>query len=358
MAGGGTGGHLFPALALAEEFRRRDKAIEVIFVGSSQGMEKTLVPKYGYKLILLDVEAVKNRKGLGKIKPLLKAFKATLNAMKLLKELKPDGVIGSGAYSSGPVVLAARLLGIKTAILEQNVMPGLTNRVLGKIVHRVYISFEESEGYFPKRKTLLTGNPIRKDVLMAKGHLKKKAKDKFNIFVFGGSQGATAINAAFLDATEYLIDIWNSINVVHQTGKEGYAMAEAAYSRKGLRVELSTFIEDMATKYSESDLVIGRAGATTIAEITAMGLPSILVPYPFASDNHQEANAKTLEKKNAAIMIRQSDLTGSSLAAAIRKLYEDKVEFNKIKQAVQALGRPNAAEDAADDYFDMFEGEA
>ncbi|MEK7773854.1 MAG: glycosyltransferase, partial [Deltaproteobacteria bacterium] len=212
----------------------------------------------------------------------------------------------------------------------------------GKLVNRVYISFEEARGYFPGGRTVLSGNPIRKDMLKKSEEWEDRG-GKFSILVFGGSQGATAINAAFLDSTEYLTDIWNSLRVVHQTGEEGFEGVRAAYKRKGLKVDLYKFIDDMAWAYNSADLAVCRAGATSIAEITAMGLPSILIPYPFASDDHQTVNARCLSDKGAAVVIRQDNLTGSALAGVLRRLYKDPKELKAMSGAAKALGRPDAA---------------
>ncbi len=350
FAGGGTGGHLFPIIALAQQFEERLGDVEITFVGGRKGLEEKVVPRYGYKLRLLDVEAIKRRRGIKRVKALFKVLGATIRAMSILRSIRPHGVIGSGSYSSAPVVMAARLMGIKTAILEQNAVPGLTNRILGRFVDRIYIAFEQAGGYFPAQRTLLTGNPVRKEILENRRILRN---GKFSLLVFGGSQGATAINAAFLDAIEYLTDIWSGMRVVHQTGTEGYETAEAAYRRKGLRVEVHRFIDDMAEAYAKADLVVCRAGATSIAEITALGLPSVLVPYPFAADDHQEVNARCLAERGAAVMIKQDNLTGSVLAEAIREFYMRPGKLRNVKEAVQDFARPRAAAAIVDDYLKL-----
>lgn len=355
MAGGGTGGHLFPALAIAEEFKRKNREAEIIFIGGRGGLEEKVVPNVGYSLKLLSVEGIKRKKGLKRIRSVLMAARSTVKAVGLLKEIGPAGVIGSGAYSSAPVVTAARLLGIKTAVMEQNALPGLTNRVLGRVVGRVYIAFEEAARYFPASKTVLAGNPIRRDILEKASYKHKKDK-KFTVLVFGGSQGATAINAAFLDAAEYLTDIWPHMRVIHQTGREGFEAAEAAYRRKGLRVEIKSFIDDMADVYSQADLVICRAGATSIAEITAVGLASVLIPYPFASDNHQEVNARSLADRGAAVMIRQDVLTGSTLADTVRRFFENPGELETVSARSRALGKPGASAHIVNDFMAFLTG--
>ncbi|MFQ5464922.1 MAG: undecaprenyldiphospho-muramoylpentapeptide beta-N-acetylglucosaminyltransferase [Thermodesulfobacteriota bacterium] len=357
MAGGGTGGHLFPALALAEEFRTRDHETEIFFIGGRHGLEESLVPLYGYPVRLLGVEGIKRKKGLARIRALVKAARSTIKAVGLLKEIGPAGVIGSGSYASAPVVAAARLLGIKTAILEQNALPGLTNRVLGRMVDRIYISFEETGAHFPASRTVLAGNPVRREIV-ARASSRPKRGGPFTVLVFGGSQGATAVNAAFMDAAEYLTDIWPSLRVIHQTGSEGYRTAEAAYRRKNLKVELKEFIDDMAGAYAAADLVVCRAGATSIAEITAAGLAAILIPYPFASDNHQEVNARSLADRGAAVMIRQDVLTGSVLADTIRRFFENPGELVSVRERAGALGRPGAAASIAGDFMGLLTGRA
>ncbi len=350
IAGGGTGGHLFPALALAEEFKEREPDIEIVFIGAHGGLEEKVVPEYGYALKLLSVKGVKRKRGLARISALLMALKATIKAVGILRAMRPDGVIGSGAYSSAPVVFAARLLGIKTAILEQNALPGLTNRVSGKVVDRIYIAFEEAFRYFPRGRTRLTGNPIRRALLDRITAQRPPSGGKFKVLVFGGSQGATAINAAFLDSVEYLTDIWNGFEVVHQSGEQGYEAVAASYKRKKLKAEVYKFIDDMASAYSGADLVVCRAGATSIAEITAFGIASVLVPYPFASDNHQEVNAESLQAARASVMIRQDNLTGKTLADEIRKFYEDTEYLKEYSARATAIGRPRAAMVRADDF--------
>jgi UDP-N-acetylglucosamine--N-acetylmuramyl-(pentapeptide) pyrophosphoryl-undecaprenol N-acetylglucosamine transferase len=244
----------------------------------------------------------------------------------------------------------------------------MTNRLLGRFVNRVYVAFEEACTYFPSRSVILAGNPIRREMLES---FKKKTKDwgterrkEFTILIFGGSQGAKAINTALLDALEYLTDILSSIRVIHQTGMEGYDEVKAAYQRKGLlsaipdkletgRVEVHRFIKDMSSAYSSADLIVCRAGATSISEIMAFGLAAILVPYPLAADNHQEINAKILSEKGAAIMLRQDALTGRVLADEIRRLYKNPDELNTLRTNSKSLGKPMALEEIADDYMEL-----
>ncbi|MFQ5329511.1 MAG: undecaprenyldiphospho-muramoylpentapeptide beta-N-acetylglucosaminyltransferase [Thermodesulfobacteriota bacterium] len=369
FAGGGTGGHLFPALSVAGELRRRDEHCDIVFVGGRGGLEERVVPEQGYSLELLDVAGLKGTSGMKRVKSLYKALAATGKSLVLLRRLKPLGVIGSGSYASGPVVLAAKMLRLKTAILEQNAIPGITNRYLGRYVDRVYVSFEESRGYFPEERVVVTGNPVRREILeeaaRQREEIIKRRKGRFTILVFGGSQGAKTINTAILDALEYLTDVVNSIRIIHQSGVEWCDEVKGGYERKGLlsgggkrsggMVEVLPFIEDMSSAYAAADLVICRAGATSIAEITALGLASILIPYPFAADNHQEVNARLLSGRGAAVMLGQDGLTGQVMAGEIRTLYTDREKLHGIRSASKALGMPGALDAIVDDYLRLLD---
>ena len=355
LTGGGTGGHLFPALALAEEFKERDRDCEILFIGSATGIEKNIVPKYGYQLELLDTEGFKDKRWLNKLTALLKAVKAVIVAARILNSFRPDGVIGTGGYSSGPVILAARFLRIKTAILEQNTIPGLTNRILGKFVNMIFVAFEESKKYFPGRRVIMAGNPVRKELLKTEVRSQESGvmgkNERFTILVFGGSQGAKAVNTAFLDAMEYLADIRGSIRIIHQTGDADYLAIKKTYERKGIKADVFRFIDDMAAVYSLADLVICRAGATSIAEITAMGLASILIPYPFAANNHQEINARCLSDKGGAVMMRQDEIIGDVLASVLRRFYNNPMELKRLREKALSFGKPDAANDIVNTFY-------
>lgn len=349
--------------------RRRDEHCDIVFVGGRGGLEERVVPEQGYSLELLDVAGLKGTSGMKRVKSLYKALAATGKSLVLLRRLKPLGVIGSGSYASGPVVLAAKMLRLKTAILEQNAIPGITNRYLGRYVDRVYVSFEESRGYFPEERVVVTGNPVRREILeeaaRQREEIIKRRKGRFTILVFGGSQGAKTINTAILDALEYLTDVVNSIRIIHQSGVEWCDEVKGGYERKGLlsgggkrsggMVEVLPFIEDMSSAYAAADLVICRAGATSIAEITALGLASILIPYPFAADNHQEVNARLLSGRGAAVMLGQDGLTGQVMAGEIRTLYTDREKLHGIRSASKALGMPGALDAIVDDYLRLLD---
>lgn len=347
IAGGGTGGHLFPGIALAEEVVTRHHANDVLFVGTARGLEARVVPKSGFKLELIDATGVKGRGIAGLIGGLLRVPKALLQSVKILREYGPDVVVGVGGYASFPVVLAAALLGIPTAVQEQNALPGLTNRILGKLVRAVFVSFDEASRFFPRGKTQNVGNPIRKALM--ENFLRPQARhDRFKILIFGGSQGAHAINVAAVEAMKPLADLRARIEILHQTGARDIEATRKGYADAGVNAQVVEFIDDMSAAYAASDLVICRSGATTLAELTCCKKAAVLIPFPFAADNHQEVNARSLVDKGAARMILQSELTGESLGAVVRELIENPEKREKMERAAGALGRPEAAKEIAD----------
>ena len=347
IAGGGTGGHLFPGIALAEEVVTRHHANDVLFVGTARGLEARVVPKSGFKLELIETSGVKGRGLSGWISGLLKLPRAILQSMRILRSWSPDVVVGVGGYASFPVVFAAWLMNVPTAVQEQNALPGLTNRVLGKLVRAVFVSFDEAKAFFPAAKTQNVGNPIRK-ALMENFLRPQSRHDRFRLLIFGGSQGAHAINVAAVEAAKELGDMRERLEILHQTGKQDIEATRAGYAEAGLQAQVVEFIDDMSAAYASSDLVICRSGATTLAEITVCKKAAILVPFPFAADNHQEVNARSLVDKGAAVMIRQSELTGGRLAAEIRDLVEHPLRRERMERAAGLLGRPEAAKEIAD----------
>jgi UDP-N-acetylglucosamine--N-acetylmuramyl-(pentapeptide) pyrophosphoryl-undecaprenol N-acetylglucosamine transferase len=346
IAGGGTGGHLFPGVALVEELRARDPDAEVLFVGTARGIEARVVPQLGYPLRLIDASGLKTVGALGALRGLFKVPRALWQSRKILAEFRPDVVVGVGGYASGPVVLAAWLRRIPTAILEQNSIPGLTNKILGKIARVVFLAFEGTKQFFPASRIVMSGNPIR-------AKLRATAPipgDRFHIFCFGGSLGAKAVNALVIDAAALLAERKIDFRLVHQTGKEDKAAVVARYQDMGLadRVDVRDFIDDMGAEYARADLVVARAGATTVAELTAIGRPALLIPYPFAADNHQEKNALALAAAGAALVFKQADLTAAKLAETLADLANDRSRLDAMASAMKALGRPDAAKDVVD----------
>ncbi|WP_223636399.1 undecaprenyldiphospho-muramoylpentapeptide beta-N-acetylglucosaminyltransferase [Corallococcus sp. EGB] len=354
IAGGGTGGHLFPGIALAEEVVTRHPANEVVFVGTEKGLEARVVPKEGYPLELVKVQGLKGKGLLGLIKGLIALPLAFLASLRILSRQKPDVVVGVGGYASGPVVLAAWLMGIPTAIQEQNALPGLTNKVLGRIVKVVFTSFEEARKHFPEAKVQMIGNPIRKK-LMDNYLRSSAAHEKFSVLIFGGSLGARGLNNRVLEALDSLADVKDQISIVHQTGKLDLENVKKGYADRGFAdvAQVVEFIDDMSSAYAKADLVICRAGATSLAELTVCKKPSILVPFPHATDNHQEVNARALVDVGAAIMFRESELTGLKLAETLRGLMTDPATLKQMAKKAGILGRPAAAKELADVCVDL-----
>jgi UDP-N-acetylglucosamine--N-acetylmuramyl-(pentapeptide) pyrophosphoryl-undecaprenol N-acetylglucosamine transferase len=347
IAGGGTGGHLFPGIALAEELVTRHPKNDVVFVGTERGLEARVVPAAGYKLETLKVYGLKGMGPMRVLKALFALPAAFFAAWRLLLRYKPDVVVGVGGYSSGPVVMAAWVQNVPTAVQEQNALPGITNKILGKFVRAVFVAFDEARSYFPKRKIHLIGNPIRR--AMMENYLRSRAvHDHFTVLVFGGSLGARGLNTRMIEALDSLGDLKGDLRFVHQTGKDDLERVRSAYVEKGFTAEVVEFIDDMSGAYSRAELVLCRAGATTLAELTVCRKASILVPFPYATDNHQEVNAKALVDAGAALMLRESELTGPLLAEQIRALKTDPPRLARMEKAAGVLGRPEAAKELAD----------
>ncbi len=347
IAGGGTGGHLFPGIAVAEEFLRRDREHRVLFVGTERGLEKRVLPTLGYELATLDVEGVKGRGWLRSLGALLKIPRSLFQSAGILKRFRPDVVLGVGGYASGPAVLAASLSGYPTAVAEQNALPGATNRILGRFVDRVFLTFRESAADFPARKVKVCGNPVRSAFLKERTAGGRK-NDRFGLLVFGGSQGARAINRAMEDALPLLRDLRDRMRILHQTGAAGVERTAAAYREAGLEAEVTPFILDMAGAYDAADLLVCRAGATSLAEITVSGKAALLVPFPFAAGDHQTWNARVLARAGAAEMVPEKELTGSLLAERIRRFVEEPGLLRAMEEKSRSLGNPRAAADIVD----------
>ncbi|MHB8881910.1 MAG: undecaprenyldiphospho-muramoylpentapeptide beta-N-acetylglucosaminyltransferase [Thermodesulfovibrionales bacterium] len=346
IAGGGTGGHLFPGLALAEEFKRRDAAAEIVFVGTEHGIEARIIPREGYPIKFLRAEGLVGKSFVKKVSGIVKLVLSFFDARSILNSVRPDIVIGVGGYASGALVLIADLKSIPTMIHEQNSVPGLTNRILGKFVKSICVTYHESLSSFPMSKTFLTGNPIRPRILTgdreAACRLFSLNKDLFTVFIFGGSSGARAINRAMVDALNHLSDIRGEIQFLHQTGDRDFEGIRESYRKAGMSGTVAPFIYQMSEAYAAADIVVSRAGATTLAELTALGKPAVLVPYPYAAGRHQEFNAMKLREMGAAMVMSEGDLRGETLAATIRELYQNSGLRAEMKNASKGLGRPDA----------------
>ncbi len=349
IAGGGTGGHLFPGIALAEEFRARGD-VDVLFVGTKQGIEARVVPREGWPLELIDVGGLKGSGVGGVVRGLLRVPRAIVQSVRILRRFRPDLVVGVGGYASGPLVLAAAMMGKPTAILEQNSVPGITNRMLGKIVRAVFAAFGESRRFFPSRKVVMAGNPIRakmRDSLMQTetGTGTSAAR---TLLVCGGSQGAHAVNEIVVEAMKLLHAEGAAPRIVHQTGAADRAAVDEKYRAAGIAAEVREFIDDMAAAYRDADLIVGRAGATTLAELSAIGRAAILIPFPFAADDHQTRNAGAFAEAGAARVFAQRGLAARALADAIREILADDLLRARMAAASRTLGKPDAAREIVD----------
>jgi UDP-N-acetylglucosamine--N-acetylmuramyl-(pentapeptide) pyrophosphoryl-undecaprenol N-acetylglucosamine transferase len=360
VAGGGTGGHLFPGLAVVEELRRRVPTLQARFVGTARGIEARILPERGESLDLLDVTPLKGQ-GMGaRFKSLSRIPAAMSQARALMRAFDPDLVLGVGGYASGPVLLAASLAGRPTAVLEQNAYVGMTNRILARFVDRAYVSFDQTAAVFGRGKSRLTGNPVRQD-FVEHARLALADPEGFEarartVLVLGGSQGARKLNEDVPRALAATGLAERGLTVVHQAGESMRDQVEATYRESGVAAKVVPFIDDMARAYSNAALVIARAGATTLAELCAIGRPSILVPFPFAADDHQAKNAKALEEQGGSICIRESELEVAELANLVRSLLDDPHRRREMAAAAREHGRPDAAAAIVDDMLGWLGG--
>ncbi len=348
IAGGGTGGHLFPAVALAETFRAKEPEGEILFVGTDNPMEISTLSKKGFDHVAI---AASGLKGLGicrQIRSLLKIPLGFWQAVGIIWRYKPDIVVGVGGYASGPVALAARIMGKKMIIHEQNVIPGFTNRVLGRFAHRICITFPDKLAVFKSSKTVVTGNPVRHELLTVEASKTKASSEHFTVLVMGGSQGSHSINCTVVEALKHLKEP-SRTRFVHQTGPRDASWVAMAYERFGIKATVEPFFEDMATAYGLADLVICRAGATSVAELTVLGKPAILIPFPFAASNHQEFNARYVANSGGGEVVLEKDLNGKLLAERIDRYLSNPKALRAMSARAQALGRPDAAELIADE---------
>jgi UDP-N-acetylglucosamine--N-acetylmuramyl-(pentapeptide) pyrophosphoryl-undecaprenol N-acetylglucosamine transferase len=344
LAGGGTGGHVIPALAIANELKK-SYAAEVLFIGTARGIENRLVPAAGYPLRLVRVGALKNVSLMTRAKTAFDLPRAVWDAGRMLNEFAPDVVIGVGGYASGPAMLAAVVKHIPTLAFEPNVVPGFANRVVARFVSGAAVHFEETAKYF--RHAEVTGVPVRQAFFDIAVLDNKKRGGTPTLLVFGGSQGAHAINDAMIRCLPELRRQAPGIRIIHQTGERDYNDALAAYQNLGEPAEVSKFIEDMPSAFARADLVVCRSGASTVAEVTAAGKPAIFVPFPRAADDHQRVNAEALAREGAAVVVEESKLEGVWLAETIAALLNDPRRLQAMSEAARSLAHPNAARDIA-----------
>ncbi len=355
IAAGGTGGHIYPGIAVAGEIMRRDRASIVTFVGTARGLESRLVPESGFELSIIESAGLKNVSLGAKVRGLILLPKSFFAARRVIRDFRPGIVIGAGGYVSGPVLLAASLMGLPTLVMDSNALPGWTNRILARFVDKAAVSFPEALGYF-RGKGVLTGNPVRKEFFEIP--LKQRDSSRFSLLVFGGSQGARAINEAMIAALPHLASRKNTLHMTHQSGQGECETVRAGYAAAswGDNAEVKPYIDNMMSEFANADLIICRAGATTSAELVAAGKAAIMIPFPLAADDHQRRNAEALQTAGAARMILQKDLNGARLAAEISSLMESPEELDRMETTSRKLGRRDAAAATVDLIEELVEG--
>lgn len=354
IVGGGTGGHLFPAIALAEAFIKKDPGNLVRFVVTRRPLDAEVLGKRGFSFRVLKVEGIKGRGAAGKIRSMALLPRAFKESLDMLEEIRPEVVLGVGGYVTGPMVLAAWWKGIPCAIQEQNSIPGLTNRILGKVADRIFLAFDDQGSYFPKRKSRLTGNPIREELTAVPGPQASNA-GSLTLLILGGSQGAHRINQTVVGALDELRSFQEALYFIHQTGEKDETEVALAYQEKGFGHRVQAFFSDMVSAYGQADMIIGRAGAMTISEITAQGKPSLLIPFPFAANNHQEHNAQALVRAGAAEIILEKDLNPGLLAERIRQWLKDREQLIVMGNKAGTMGRRQAAAEIVDECYRLVE---
>jgi UDP-N-acetylglucosamine--N-acetylmuramyl-(pentapeptide) pyrophosphoryl-undecaprenol N-acetylglucosamine transferase len=340
IAGGGTGGHLYPGIAVARELLARRPDAVITFAGTSRGIESRVVPREGFALDVLRSVGLKGTSPAALVRGLAILPRSLLDAWGIISRRSPSLVVGVGGYSSGPVVLAAALRGVPTLLLEQNAVPGLTNRLLSRIVSAAAVTFESTASFFGRRG-FVAGNPVRPEFFATESEPGPQGGLP-RVLIFGGSQGAHAINVAMVEASPRLAAA-GGMDITHQTGERDLELVRSAYGAAGLTARVEPFLFAMDREMKRADVIVCRAGATTIAELTAAGRAAILIPLPSAADDHQRRNAEILTKDGAAEMIEQKDLTGELLATQIIALASDAARRSRIAEAARRFARPDAA---------------
>ncbi len=356
IVAGGTGGHIFPGVAIAEEIKALHPEAGIVFAGTERGIESKILPELGWQLVTMSSMSIKDRGFAGKILALLKMPVSIVVAISVLLSQKPSLLIGVGGYAAGPLSVAAWILGVPMTIVEPNSVAGLSNRLIGRFAKKIFIAFEEARKWFKPSKILMTGTPVRKEVIALRE--KVSVGDEKTVLVLGGSQGASSLNKAMTDAAPLFANCSKKIHILHHAGKYGEEDAiKAAYSRAGVSAEVVTFMSDVWDYYSRADLVVSRAGAATLAELSVIGLPAILIPYPFAADDHQRINAESLVKVGGAILIPDEGCSGERLGREICKIFEEEGRFGVMKSSMKDAGRPDAAHVVAEESLKLVDSE-
>jgi UDP-N-acetylglucosamine--N-acetylmuramyl-(pentapeptide) pyrophosphoryl-undecaprenol N-acetylglucosamine transferase len=346
IAGGGTGGHVFPGVAVAQALGQRSD-VEVLFVGTARGLEFEVAPRAGFQLATIPARQVRGGGIWRALGGTMAALWAVAGALRIIARFRPDIVVGVGGYASAPMVVAAWLVRVPTLLLEQNVIAGATNRLLGRLARRVCVSFPETATSFAGAKVVCTGNPVRAEVVVAAGRRRSRrgeadGKSRLTLLVVGGSAGAHHLNVEVVEAVGRLKSRGSRIRVLHQSGEADADTARARYAALGVDADVQPFFTEMASVYEGADLAVCRAGATTIAELMTVGLPAILVPYPYAADDHQRRNAEVVAAVGAGILILDRELTAERLADTLVGLIDDPSRRQQMADAARALARPDA----------------
>lgn len=346
IAGGGTGGHIYPAIAIAREFLARDASRKVVFVGTERGLEKTIVPKAGFPLEFIDVGGLKGKGGMDLIRNVFKLPLGFIQAWKLVGKHRPNATLGVGGYSSGPVLVAARLRGVPTLIHEANAFPGLANRVLGRFVTAVAVAFEEALTRLERPDGVVTGNPIRKEFFET---AEKTPAAKRRLLLFGGSQGSHILNETMAGALLFLARLRDKLEIVHQTGAKDLELIQDAYRHSAFGdARVVPYLDPMVDEIAAADLVVSRAGAMTIGELSAAGRAAILIPFAAATNNHQELNARVVERAGGAIVITEAELSPERLAGAITEIVNDPARAARMGERTKTLATPDASKTIVD----------
>ncbi len=349
IAGGGTGGHLFPAISIAEEVLRRNDRNEVLFVGTENGIEKRILKNKGYSVRFVKASGIVGKSLPQMAKAIASIIGAMTDSLGILRSFKPDAVIGVGGYASGPTLFCAAMNRIPTAVCEQNSVAGLTNRILSRFVGKIFITFAESKKQLPSQKTILTGNPVRREIIHEAQRERINKSPIPTVLVLGGSQGAKKLNE-IIPAT--LGALGKEINIIHQTGQRWLESAKDAYEKLGVDAEVFGFTENISQIYRKADIVICRAGAGTISEITTFGVPLILVPLPNSTHDHQMKNARIMEKNGAAVVIEETEISVNKLSATIKKTFED-TTHRLMSAKAREFSMPDAASKIVDEISGM-----
>jgi UDP-N-acetylglucosamine--N-acetylmuramyl-(pentapeptide) pyrophosphoryl-undecaprenol N-acetylglucosamine transferase len=353
LTGGGTGGHLFPAIATAEALCARIPGSKVLFVGTKRRLDKTSLEQYGYATCSIHSKGLKGKNIFSLLQGLLVLPVSCMEAMYHILRFKPDLVVGVGGYVTGPVVAAAKLFGKPTLIHEQNSVPGLANRKLGGLVSRVCLSLPGSEKWFPKEKSVLTGNPVRNAILQLSEQREIARNTPLTLLVLGGSLGAHRVNELVSGAFALGLSGLQGVKVIHQTGPADAEEVRAIYSRNQIDATVAPFFNDMASIYKEADLLVSRAGATTLAELAVLGKPAVLIPYPYAADNHQKKNADYYVQGGGALQFTEKNLTPEILGQQLVKLFENRSQLQEMSKAMQNRAFPKAADRIVDECLNL-----